>query len=307
MNNIVLHRLENQAAWESSLQLLLQGATASSQPEMKLFGLIDASQPTKLASVLEELKSYFTDQCEPYNLYDDLKGQEIAALGPRLVRLQTTSNAIAASCSAAFQSFNLSLIISADESKLIAHLRHLREFELPDGSPALFRFQDTRVSTALMPLLKPVQASNMLGEAVAWFTPHVCGQIVGWQYSQTPDKIKMEVLRLQEKQLAALDDSLFVNTVEQQARETDAALLEGLSTCESSTLLSQRIAMGKSKGFNSKSDLSLFAVLSLQLPQGFESKAPVAQAISRTLKEKIPFAKALKEVSSEEWEALERQ
>lgn len=305
MSKIALQQLKDQAALESSLQLLLGENPEAKQLPRKLFGLIDASQPSKLASVLEELKSYRTDQSEPCNLYDDLKGQEIAALGPRLIGLQTSSNAVAAACSAAFKSLNLSLIVSADESKLTVHLRHLREFELPDGSPALFRLQDTRVATALMPLLKPAQAANMLGEAVAWFAPQVCGQAIGWQYVQAPDKIKIEVLRLQEKQLAALDDALFVNTVEQQARETDAILLAGLSACESTALLNQRIAMGKSKGLSNKSDLSLFAILSLQLPQGFESKAPVAQTITRTVKEKITFAKALEQVPSKEWGALE--
>lgn len=305
MNHIILKQFEDQVALESSLQLLLQDNPESNQLPMKLFGLIDASQPSKLASVIEELNSFRTDHNEPCNLYDDLKGQKIAALGPRLIELQTSSDAIFAACSVAFKSFNLSLIVSADESKLITHLRHLREFELPDGSPALFRYQDTRVATALMPLLKSAQASNMLGEAIAWFSPGVCGQAYGWQYIQAPDKVKIEVLRLQEKQMAALDDALFVNTVEQQTLETDSSLLQGKNACEIYTLLNQRISQGKAKGLNSHSDLSLFAILSLQLPQEFESKAPVSQSLIKTVKEKITFAKALEQVPSKEWEALE--
>jgi hypothetical protein len=307
MSDIVLRRLEDQAALVSSLQVLLQTPTATDQPQMKLFGLIDASQPPKLASLLEELKPFISEQSEPCNLYDDLKGQEIAALGPRLVSLQSTHKAITAACRAAFNTLNFSLIVSADETKLTAHLRHLREFEIPDGSPALFRYQDTRVASALMPLLKPAQATNMLGDAIAWFAPQVCGQAIGWQYTQLPDKIKIAVLRLTEKQFAALDDALFANTVEQQVRETDSSLLEGMNACATATLLNERIALGKSKELRTKKDLSLFAVLSLQLPKGFESKAPFAQAIERTVKERITFAKSLEQVPSKEWEAFERR
>lgn len=156
-----------------------------------------------------------------------------------------------------------------------------------------------------MPLLKSAQASNMLGEAIAWFAPKVCGQVNGWQYTQTPEKIKIEVLRLQEKQMIALDDALFVNTVEQQTLEADSSLLQGKNSCEIYTLLNQKISQGKAKGLNSHNDLSLFVILSLQIPQVFESKSPISQALVKTVKEKITFAKALEQVPSKEWEVLE--
>lgn len=305
MANLILQKLSNQAVLESLLELMLLHESTDTTAPLRLYGLIDASQSIVMDNLLNELMPYRIDQSELLNLYDDIEGPEIAAIGMRLISLQTTKEAIAAACHAAFNSMSMSLIVSTSETTLAAHLRQLREVVLPDGMRALFRYQDTRVATALMPLLKPEQARSLLGEATAWFAPHVCGQAYGWQYTQTPSKYKAHQLKLTDKQMLALDDALFVNTVEQQTKETDSSLLDGMSACAITTLLNQRIAQGVEIGLKGRSDLSLYTVLSLQLPPGFETKQPFAQAIERAVKGHSGFAAALDEVSSEQWQVFE--
>ena len=116
----------------------------------------------------------------------------------------------------------------------------------------------------------------------------------------------MENLGLNDKQMSALDDALFVHTVEQQTRETDASLLNGMKACAITTLLKQRIAQGSSLGLKSKPDLSLFAVLSLQLPKGFEMKPPFVEAIDDAVQERSTLANALEKVTPDQWQAFEK-
>lgn len=305
MANLTLKKLSNQSELEALLETVLLNQPTDTPSPLRLFGLIDASQSDMLVKLLDELMPYRIDHSMPINLYDDIEGPEIAAIGMRLIGLQATKTAITAACHAAFNSSSLSLLVSTSETTLAIHLRQLREVVLPDGMRALFRYQDTRVATALMPLLKPEQAISFLGDAMAWFTPNVCGQAYGWQYTQAPDKYKTTQLKLNDKQMTALDDALFVHTVEQQAKETDIALLEGMGACDITTLLNQRIAQGVEIGLKGRPDLSLFAVLGLQLPLGFEAKKPFAEAIGRVVKGHTTFAGAINDFTPEQWQMME--
>ncbi|BBP00037.1 DUF4123 domain-containing protein [Sulfuriferula nivalis] len=303
----VLQQLSNQAALEALLVSLLQTESKEAMKPMQLFGLIDASQADILTSLLKDLAPYRINQQPPLNIYDDLEAPEMVAIGMRLISLQATSKAIAAACNAAFTSLSLSLLVSTSEHELATHLRQLREIVLPDGMRALFRYQDTRVATALMPLLKPEQAVSLLGAATAWFVPHVCGQAYGWQYADAHSQPKHTQLKLNDKQMTALDDALFVHTVEQQANETDTTLLAGKTPCAITTLLQQRITQGSAIGLKSKPDLALFAILSLQLPQGFETRPPFAEAIARVVKGLVSLPTALNQITTSQWQMLDNK
>ncbi|TXH39517.1 MAG: DUF4123 domain-containing protein [Burkholderiaceae bacterium] len=54
------------------------------------------------------------------------------------------------------------LCASAPLPDIAQHLQSIREVMLPDGSLALFRFQDTHVTTHLWPLLRTGQANQIL-------------------------------------------------------------------------------------------------------------------------------------------------
>lgn len=306
MADIHLQKLPNAAALEFLLASTFTQMPADSAESMALFGMIDASQPAIMENLLDELLPYRINQSAPINLYDDLVKPEIVAIGVRLVSLQINPQAIAAACRAAFNSSGLSLLASTSQAALDKHLRELREVHLPDGSSVLFRYQDTRVTTALMPLLTPQQAICLLGAANAWFVPHVCGQAYGWQYAQETTNTKSAPLTLTPAQLAALDDELFVNTVEKQANETDMSLLAGNTPCAIAILLKQRIQQALDIGLKHKPDLSLLAVLSLQMPQGFAKKPPFAQAIEDAVKQKSTLAEALDKITPSQWQAFER-
>lgn len=305
MNDLLLQKLPDQVALESLLEATLEQRLPNTNDTMELYALLDAGDPAAMEEAQSQLAPHRLELRKPVNLYDDLGKAELAAVGPRLLALQTNRKAISAACRTAFNSFRVSLIVGIAGTNMEKHLRDLREIAMPDGAHVLFRYQDTHVTSALMPLLTPEQAICMLGAINAWFTPQVCGQAFGWQYMQATSNHKSPPLKITQQQLDALDDALFVKTVEQQTNETDTSLLAGKTPCTTATLIKQRIQQAMGIGLKHKSDLSLLAVLSLQMPQGFEKRPPFAQAIEDAVKQKSTLAEALDKITPAQWQAFE--
>jgi hypothetical protein len=306
MANVSLQTQLDQGTLEALLVSMLEQRLQDSSGTMEFYALLDASKPALMDDMQTQLAPYRREPIKPTNLYDDLGNNELATIGPRLLALQTSRKAVSSACRAAFNSFGLSLLVGISGTAMEKHLRELREITLPDGAHALFRYQDTRVASALLPLLEPDQAVCMLGAINAWFTPHICGQASGWHYHQPTSNHKSPPLRITQQQLDALNQTLFVNTVEQQTNETDTSLLAGKSPCAITTLLQQRIQQAINIGLTSQRDLSLFAILSLQLPQGFEKKPPFNQAFEDAIKQCSTLAQALEKIPPAQWQTFER-
>jgi hypothetical protein len=269
----------------------------NSDERTRLFALLDVSRigtPTQdhpAPPVPRPLK-------DGINLYGDLEGVALADVGPRLfciddggidgwVKLAAMSGAV---------SF---LAAAVDGPTLAEHLQSLREVELPDGSRALFRFQDTKVTSNLWPLLTPGQINCILGPAQWWLTPDACG--TGHRLTPSKGHVRDRQLRFERKQYDELNDCLLVYTVAEQVRETDSDLLHGLTACQVEMLLRERLQTAGELGLKLQSDKALYTVLSLQLPVGFENEAPFAQALERNRQGLQRFGDALDQTSAEQW------
>ncbi len=271
--------------------------TASSQASPSLFALVDG---VHLASV--EKVHQLTEAMRPWghgvNLYADLSGTDLVESGPRLYEI--SDEAIPAWADAACETMGISfLCASAPLPDIAQHLQSIREVMLPDGSLALFRFQDTHVTTHLWPLLRTGQANQILGPAHWWAVPDVCGS--WYALTATAGYPRSGTLRFDLKVYEQLNEQLLVYTVAEQVRDVDASLLEPLTSCQCRTLLSARLQAARDLGLQLQSDRALYVVLSLQLPTGFEREAPFAEALDRCRRGFQTFGDALDHVSSEQW------
>ena len=137
----------------------------------RLFALFDAQ--SKLTR-LDEIESGRWGPA--INLYGDLEGTRIAQLGPRIIEANDTGSRpelveLAFSTRASLLAGNCTL------EEIAIHLKDLREIALPDGTPALFRFQDARVAVATFPTLNPAQGCKLLGPLTAWAVLDVCHRL----------------------------------------------------------------------------------------------------------------------------------
>lgn len=233
------------------------------------------------------------------NLYADLVGTALVETGPRLYEIQDED--LEAWVKAACERTAISLLCGAVRlSDLAHHLQSLREVALPDGSLALFRFQDSHVATHLWPLLRPGQGNQILGGIGWWAVPDVCG---AWS-ALTPAAgyQRAGALRFDHKLYEQLNEQLLVYTVAEQVREVDSALLDGLTACQSRTLLRSRLQAARDLGLTTQSDQALYVVLSMQLPAGFESELPFSDALDRNRKGSQTFGDALDNVPASQWE-----
>jgi hypothetical protein len=232
------------------------------------------------------------------NLYGDLAGTGIAALGPRLLRLPSDEipNMIQLALATRAVSF---LLGKCDQSTLSAHLQSIREVELPDRTAALFRYQDIHVTSALFPVLPAADSGRCLGPLSAWGALDACNTL--HVIAATSDKRVSGSLHFDQKTVEALDDSLFVHAAMAQANDVDSALLAPYTECEAETLVRQRIEMAKKLGLEQRDDIALYCVLSLQFPPGFEKEAPFAEALRFRERNKPSFGATLDEVPSEAW------
>ena len=234
------------------------------------------------------------------NLYADMDGLELSAQGPRLVRMHDDRSAIDRFALTPELARGVSFLEVPDQSSdLAAHLLSLREVSLPDGSIALFRYQDPRVIAALMPLLDPLQTAALLGPASRWLCTDPCDQRHGVAQSHA-EKV-WATFRLNDKQLVAVDDVLLPYEVLAQTREADSSVLAGMDACKQLTLARERISQARARGIAIPSDVSLFCVLSFQLPDGFADESPFKEAIAAARIGNSTFSQGLDNADPRSW------
>lgn len=278
---------------ESSIQL---GEWISTDSAAKLFALIDYTSLDDTAKQLLDSNAV--------NLYGDLEGTVIASEGPRLVEVsRTEAFPLLEQC---LTGYPVALLLGECEvSELAAHLREIREVLIPEETRALFRYQDLNVLRALFPLLLPAQGQIVLGPLTSWGVLDPCHVF----HALSSDRRKGQggQLRFDKKQVAALEDALFIHTVEAQIRDTDNALLNDSSPCEIERRIEQYLKQATSLGLNQRSDKSLYAVLSFQFPEGFEQEQPFANALRYQETGMGSFGEALDRVSPAEWNEWDKR
>ncbi len=272
--------------------------TSSTELRPSLYALVDRASPVTGADV-DQLSDLPCAVEQGINLYADLVGTALVETGPRLYEIQDEDleGWINAACERPVISL---LCVTARPTDLAHHLQSLREVMLPDGSLALFRFQDTHVTTHLWPLLSPGKGSQILGSAIRWWAvPDVCGT---WSaLTPTAGYHRAGALQFDRKLYEHLNEQLLVYTVAEQVREIDSALLGGLTSCQSRTLLRSRLRAAHEAGLQTQGDQALYVALSLQLPTGFEVESPFAEALDRNRKGVQTFGEALDNVSADQW------
>lgn len=266
----------------------------SGAEEIKCYALIDVQRLNA-----EQIQAVDRHQWGiAVNLYGDLKGTAIAAMGPRLVQLprEEIPNIIEFAQTTRSVSF---LLGKCDLSTLSAHLQSIREVEIPNRTAVLFRYQDIHITAALFPVLPSVEIGRCLGPLSTWSALDACNRL--HVISVTGQKHTRGSLRFDQKTLEILEDRLFVHAAVAQVNDVDTMLLAPYGECETETLIQQRIETARSFGLEQREDLALYCALSLQFPPGFETEAPFAEAIRYREKNKLSFGAALDEVSSEVW------
>lgn len=271
---------------------------SSAGQQSNLFALVDRLSVALDAGTQQRLDS-LSSSATGINLYADLIGTALIDTGPLLhaVHEEDLDAWTQLACDTTAIGFLCGDISQPD---LVHHLQSLREVALPDGSLALFRFQDSHVATHLWPLLSPGQGNQILGRIGWWAVPDVCGS---WS-ALTPaaGHRRAGALRFDHKVFERLNEQLLVYTVAEQVREVDSALLHGLTACQSRTLLRSRLQAARDLGLTTQSDRALYVVLSMQLPVGFESELPFSEALDRSRKGVQTFGDALDNVPAAHWE-----
>ena len=232
------------------------------------------------------------------NLYRDIEGTAISAMGPRLVQLYREEIPHIAQLALTSRSVSF-LLGKCDFATLSAHLQAIREVEIPNQTAVLFRYHDIQVTAALFPSLSPKEIGPCVGPLTHWAVLDACNRL--HVISSTGEQRKGGALRFDQKTLEMLEDRLFMHAAMAQINDADSLLLASYSECEAQTLIRQRIETAKSFGLEQREDLALYCVLSLQFPPSFEQEAPFAEAIGYRKKNKPSFGAVLDEVSPDVW------
>ncbi|MGQ5524130.1 DUF4123 domain-containing protein [Chitinimonas sp. PSY-7] len=278
------------------------GQQSSKVPDadFHLYVLIDQASLPDWDEHAQQLTAKGVFKGELVNLYDDLEGQEIAKTGPVLAEVAQSNEALLTLTEFAInQDVASFLVADYDPSD---HLRNIREVVMPDGSGALFRFQEPQSIAALWPLMTSGQIHRLLGPARLWAVRDVCGEVFSIVRQRT-DQLE-GAIQFTSENINALDEAMFPWTVATQIRVINKTLLKGMNGCEIRTLLNERISKGNSLGLKLRPDLSLYCALSLQLPTGFENKSPFAAALEKVRAGHSSFVSALDDVTSDEWLAV---
>lgn len=203
------------------------------------------------------------------------------------------------------------LVLSDESGGLDVHLMSLIRMPQPDGGNLLFRFQDVVVLTALAPLLSPLQRQALLGPASKWLAVDFCHHPVVIDRGDHTMQHPSPPLRLDQHQIDALGEALRPLGIIHQANETDTTLLAGMTKCAQVGLIRDRVSRARARGLSRDEDLSLYCLLSLQLPAGFDSRGPVAEALQDAQARGIGFGEAIDEIPVERWrewdEVLDRE
>ncbi len=286
----------------TSPQMLTALLKQMCQPEISLYVLADATRLDEAS--LTRLSGLARAGSAPLNLYHDLDGLEIAKTGPRLLPVDSADLPEIAEMS--FATHALSFLFSDAETAAVhLHLARLREALLPDGGAALFRYQDTHVTTALFDLLDRVGTGRLLGPLLAWVTPDVCGQV---NILRRPRRRPSPgPLAFDRKTFDTLSARLHIHTIAAQAREVDSTLLAPYTPCEALTLIRTHEARAKTLSLNQPGDIALFCILALQLPAGFETHSPFTEAIDYSRDGHPSFGAAIDAIPPDAWASWDAQ
>lgn len=193
-----------------------------------------------------------------------------------------------------------SLLVAPHARDVVAaHLAGLAKLPQSDGSRLLFRFQDPLVMANLMPLLTEAQQSALLGPIQSWWAFDECSGLVSIR--RTAQARATQLLSISQRQMEALDARLLPATVITQVNEVDTTLLAGMDRCGQWCDVRERLRQARSHGLAVTQDLSLFVILSLQLPSDFDRVGPVARALDRAKETGVGFSSAVAQVPVEEW------
>jgi hypothetical protein len=296
--------------WHTPLRDLLawqQPSSVAEEQALRWYVLLDVDAMGSWEQAAPLLAKLTQPATSPFNLYADLEETGLARQGPRLVELtqdlalrQMPLQELAAARGASF------LAGAMPMPALAQHLHGLREVTLPDGGAALFRFQDPRVMHALAPTLNARQVAALLGPVAAWWSLDACGEVASLRH---PDPAKAAAhnsrpasLSLSKLQLVAVDQALMPYELMAQTRAADSAALNGLSECAQLRSARLHIAKAQALGLDRQADIAMFGVLAFQLPQGFETQPPFAQAIAAAAQNKAGLSDALKQANPAEWQ-----
>jgi Domain of unknown function (DUF4123) len=283
--------------------LIDSGRSVDANPDVlaRWYALIDMSAFASLEDAASSIGAITAPVKSWVNLYADMDGLELASQGPHLARLLDDPQAYEGFSLSAKLARSISFLWLHEKSmNMTTHLLALREVALPDGSTALFRFQDPRVIAALMPLLDVAQRVALMGPAQRWVCTDSCGQRHGIVRPEVAKKAN--AFRPTAKQLAAVDEALLPYEVLAQTREADSAALARLNECQQLTSARDHIAQARSRGLNAHGDLSLYCVLAFQLPVGFADESPFNEAIAEARSGKFTFSQGLAHADPRNWE-----
>ena len=292
------------------LQQVSQARIDAQDQVNNLYAIIDTPRLQERGTV-EDLLKPFRDAAPIVNLYGDFGGHSIASDGPRLIAVPLGSmDLLHALCTWSVEAQAVSFLYGVSSfENLSAHLQHLREVTLPDGTLSLFRYQDTYVTYTLAELLKNNQADVLLGTLTAWVTINPCQQVrtIVHGYAFRLDRAPRTPQRfsITENQLTALSEKLRVPQIRARVMEVDATLLQGKSSCEIYQGLADGIEKATELGLRNSRDIELYSILRLQLPNGFEKQPPFHSIFSKMKVVQQPsFWSQVETIRSEQWEGL---
>lgn len=218
--------------------------------------------------------------------------------GPRL--LPAKEARIELALQEAVERLSASLLITPHGIDAVTrHLTQLLKLPQPDGTRLLFRFQDPLVIAHLLPLLVRDQQPALLGPIRSWWVLDECGSIVSAQHGGVANATRK--LALTRNQMEALDATLLPAAVIAQVNEVETTLLANRDRCAQWHDVRARLQRARAHGLVAPQDLSLFVILSLQLPDDFDQTGPVARALAKAKASGIGFSKAVEQVPVEEW------
>ena len=269
----------------------------SDKPE-RLFALVNVADLDE-TRILEILPWAATGS-ETINLYSDLGNSGLIKLGPRLFELSDDPTAQQHLLELALNTRSVALLWSqAPQQVLAEHLQNMREVSLADGKAALFRFQDTKVASALFPVLPLSQHDILLGPLRRWVVIGPCCELHALEH--VPSTESATTLAFDKATTRALDEALFEHTIEAQIDETDSSLLLQLTYCQRHQRINRYLQDARARGLTKSADLSLYCILAFQLPEGFDKRAPFARALHFKENGFATFGAALDAVVPEEW------
>ncbi len=129
-----------------------------------LWAILDAARAEAILPMLKESKAEFQ------SLYEGVRGEQLAAVAPYLVRLPADSELIAAVVKeGSGKSWGVFLTCSLPLVELRQHLRQFLKVEPPGGGEkALFRYYDPRVLRVYLPTYGEKEAREFFGQVSSY-------------------------------------------------------------------------------------------------------------------------------------------